>query len=96
MDFSSGPDLTVLKAFPGFDRSLLNLTAVTPSMLELLRHSAALRGDLLTEPATIKSVMLKFVDSLVELQGIQEGSRTAIGAARCKPTRLLIARLRGG
>ena len=48
-----------------FDR----YTAVTPSVLELLRHAAALRGVLLTEPSTIKSVMLKFVDALVELQG---------------------------
>ena len=54
---------------PVYGMSFDRYTSVTPSMLELLRHAAALRGVLLTEPSTIKSVMLKFVDSLVELQG---------------------------
>lgn len=47
-----------------FDR----YTDVTRSLLELLRHASALRGVLLLEPSAVKSVMLKFVDSLVELQ----------------------------
>ena len=48
-----------------FDR----YTEVTRSLLELLRHASALRGVLLLEPSAVKSVMLKFVDALVELQG---------------------------
>ena len=48
-----------------FDR----YTSVSRSLLELLRHASALRGVLLLEPSAVKSVMLKFIDSLVELQG---------------------------
>lgn len=48
-----------------FDR----YTPVATSLLETLRHATNVRGVLLTEPSSMKSVMLKFVEGLVELTG---------------------------
>ena len=59
---------------PVYGLSFDRYTPVTSSLLELLRHASALRGVLLTEPATIKSVMLKFVDALVEVRGEVSGA----------------------
>ena len=54
---------------PVYGMSFDRYTAVSRGLLEQMMHATALRGVLLTEPSCVKSVMLKFVDCLVELQG---------------------------
>ena len=48
-----------------FDR----YTPVREDMLERLRHARSMRGVLLTDPSSLKSLMLKFVESCAILQG---------------------------
>ena len=48
-----------------FDR----YTPVNASLLERLRHACAMRGVLLLEPTSLKSVLLKFIEGIATLQG---------------------------
>jgi len=48
-----------------FDR----YTAVELSLLERLRHATRLRGVLLIDPTSLKSVLLKFIEGAATLQG---------------------------
>ena len=51
-------------------------TTVEGSLLERLRHATRLRGVLLLDPTSLKSVLLKFIEGVASLQG--EAARHAL------------------